>query len=113
MQDGEAKPGIKVENVRHLIGEMIVFGQRIGSGDDVTLIEEWNKLPIEMREWLLEQTKVSLPKLITDTELQASERIIKIQQVIDQLLAVESLEGETVPERPNPFADLPPANDGN
>jgi hypothetical protein len=99
---------IKAENIRHLLGEMIVFGQRTGSADDVTITEEWNVLPYAVRQWMLDQAKANLPKLIDDTNKQANDRIERIRRVVDQLKELTSLDAETIPEQPTDIVQCGP-----
>jgi hypothetical protein len=97
------------ENIRHLLGELIVTGQRIASMDDVTTVEQWNALPVAVREWALESAKANLPKLIEDTHKQAADRVAKIQRVLDQLTVIESTDGDKLEVKDNvlPFPVFP------
>lgn len=90
---------MKAELIRNLLGEMIVFGQRTGSSDDVTIVEEWNKLPLEMREWARDMANTNLPLLIADTNNQAEERIRRIEEILESLRNLESLDGDKIEEQ--------------
>jgi hypothetical protein len=103
-EEGQEIPCIKPENIRHLLGEMLVLGQKIGSSDDVTATEEWNKIPLDVRAWMLSRALDSLPKIIEDTEKQSADRVKRIERVLFELRSLTSLEGQKIAEE-QPFAD--------
>lgn len=111
--DGVAVSKMTAENVRNLLGEMIVFAQRTASLDDVTQVEVWNQIPTDVRDWARDLALASLPKLIEETHAVAADRVKRITALLETLQALESTDAPPIEEQRNNVLQFPIQDNGS
>lgn len=77
------------QTIRTVLGTFYNFIRKMATSEDVTLVEEFNALPLELRQLIVNNAEETIAKDEADTKEEAKRKIEIIQEAYGRVLAAK------------------------